>query len=78
AEDQNLGSTYNATVVGKRLFDAENAKLRARFLNHIRKEVGGGPIGPPIHLYPGASINNSSNQLMYQFDPGTDFPSKVC
>ncbi|NYT29409.1 hypothetical protein [Rhizobium sp. WYCCWR 11128] len=29
AEDQNLGSTYNATVIGESLFDAEHAAFRA-------------------------------------------------
>ncbi|NNH64331.1 hypothetical protein [Rhizobium laguerreae] len=50
-----LASTYNATFVGESPFDAENAALRARFLNHIRKEIGGDPIGPPLHLYLGGA-----------------------
>jgi hypothetical protein len=32
AEDQNLGSTYNATVVGESAFDAENARFAPDFL----------------------------------------------
>ncbi|MEI1249453.1 hypothetical protein [Rhizobium aouanii] len=59
--------------VGESPLDAENAALRARFLNHICKEIGGGRIGPTLRIYRNALINNYSNQLMYQLDPGIRF-----